>query len=61
VGTVMTAELTCFPVKSDADCARRRNWRVATSEIVIVDGSPSSLSCIVNAIVPLCSLGWAEA
>jgi len=23
VGTVMTAELTCFPVKSDADCAKR--------------------------------------
>jgi hypothetical protein len=28
---------------------------------VTTDGPPSSLSCILNAIVPLCSWGRAEA
>jgi hypothetical protein len=57
----MTAESTCFPVKSVADETRRLIRRVAISCTVTVDGSPSSLSWIVKATVFSYSFGCADA
>lgn len=56
----MTAESTFLPRKSDAESFSFLRWRVVISETETMDGSSASLSCIEKAMVPLCSMGWAE-
>ena len=53
----MTAELTCFPRKSDAEEASRRICRFVISETVMVFGVSDSVSCIEKATVESCFIG----
>lgn len=54
MGIVRTAELTCFPRKSEAEDARRRIWRVMISETESVEGESEVVSWMEKATVESC-------
>lgn len=57
----MTAALIFLPRKSEAEEARRRIWRVVSSEMEVVEGSEEGVSWMENAMVEECLMGCAEA